>query len=171
AEDGIRDFHVTGVQTCALPIFQSWSYGAGAVAARSGDRGGQGVHRGGSPVGYRSAHVDDQRPGADAAAVGSGGARQRHRPSGSAAGGVERTPQLAVEVTAAPLPQRPGASLRSGGVVCSCRRGCRGRVRARERAWVVASLRSPSSKTQRSQEPFSARDLTENAKELRRGLS
>src|SRR5690606_39543680 len=23
AEDGIRDFHVTGVQTCALPIFQS----------------------------------------------------------------------------------------------------------------------------------------------------
>src|SRR5690606_40558288 len=26
AEDGIRDFHVTGVQTCALPIFiQGWS--------------------------------------------------------------------------------------------------------------------------------------------------
>src|SRR5690606_40623770 len=23
AEDGIRDFHVTGVQTCALPIFQA----------------------------------------------------------------------------------------------------------------------------------------------------
>src|SRR5690606_41047966 len=23
AEDGIRDFHVTGVQTCALPIFDS----------------------------------------------------------------------------------------------------------------------------------------------------
>src|SRR5690606_39738363 len=23
AEDGIRDFHVTGVQTCALPIFAS----------------------------------------------------------------------------------------------------------------------------------------------------
>src|SRR5690606_27854339 len=23
AEDGIRDFHVTGVQTCALPIFQT----------------------------------------------------------------------------------------------------------------------------------------------------
>src|SRR5690606_40392561 len=28
AEDGIRDFHVTGVQTCALPIFA----GASAVA-------------------------------------------------------------------------------------------------------------------------------------------
>src|SRR5207302_6796952 len=23
-EDGIRDFHVTGVQTCALPIFSRW---------------------------------------------------------------------------------------------------------------------------------------------------
>src|SRR5690606_40927379 len=29
AEDGIRDFHVTGVQTCALPIFE-----AGAVLLR-----------------------------------------------------------------------------------------------------------------------------------------
>src|SRR5436309_10715635 len=25
AEDGIRDFHVTGVQTCALPIYRSSS--------------------------------------------------------------------------------------------------------------------------------------------------
>src|SRR5690606_39772648 len=24
AEDGIRDFHVTGVQTCALPILAAW---------------------------------------------------------------------------------------------------------------------------------------------------
>src|SRR6266511_3775519 len=24
AEDGIRDFHVTGVQTCALPILYAW---------------------------------------------------------------------------------------------------------------------------------------------------
>src|SRR5690606_40609988 len=30
AEDGIRDFHVTGVQTCALPILpQPGSYGVG----------------------------------------------------------------------------------------------------------------------------------------------
>src|SRR5690606_39815661 len=27
AEDGIRDFHVTGVQTCALPIFEATAYG------------------------------------------------------------------------------------------------------------------------------------------------
>src|SRR5690606_40555363 len=38
AEDGIRDFHVTGVQTCALPIY-AWDsrvvlgLGAGALAA------------------------------------------------------------------------------------------------------------------------------------------
>src|SRR5690606_40882150 len=29
AEDGIRDFHVTGVQTCALPIFALLKYGCG----------------------------------------------------------------------------------------------------------------------------------------------
>src|SRR5690606_40382527 len=28
AEDGIRDFHVTGVQTCALPIYDQTSYKA-----------------------------------------------------------------------------------------------------------------------------------------------
>src|SRR5690606_40359461 len=37
-EDGIRDFHVTGVQTCALPIFQAvlwaalWNFAAFFVA-------------------------------------------------------------------------------------------------------------------------------------------
>src|SRR5690606_40591392 len=29
ADDGIRDFHVTGVQTCALPIFPDTRNGAG----------------------------------------------------------------------------------------------------------------------------------------------
>src|SRR5690606_31317131 len=33
AEDGIRDFHVTGVQTCALPILQK----EGHVVAMTGD--------------------------------------------------------------------------------------------------------------------------------------
>src|SRR5690606_40783516 len=35
AEDGIRDFHVTGVQTCALPIYASHRP-QGSPAARSG---------------------------------------------------------------------------------------------------------------------------------------
>src|SRR5690606_40756569 len=34
AEDGIRDFHVTGVQTCALPIFERYEEGC-KVARRS----------------------------------------------------------------------------------------------------------------------------------------
>src|SRR5690606_40591978 len=34
AEDGIRDFHVTGVQTCALPIYSS---GIGAIVYTFGN--------------------------------------------------------------------------------------------------------------------------------------
>src|SRR5690606_39832908 len=34
AEDGIRDFHVTGVQTCALPIYPLTSLADDAAAAR-----------------------------------------------------------------------------------------------------------------------------------------
>src|SRR5690606_39614813 len=34
AEDGIRDFHVTGVQTCALPIYLSIHAGAGGTEAQ-----------------------------------------------------------------------------------------------------------------------------------------
>src|SRR5256885_4340935 len=32
AEDGIRDYKVTGVQTCALPIFNTWVLGQGLPA-------------------------------------------------------------------------------------------------------------------------------------------
>src|SRR5690606_41127622 len=37
AEDGIRDFHVTGVQTCALPIY-AWSKSRIREPSRSGYR-------------------------------------------------------------------------------------------------------------------------------------
>src|SRR5690606_40654190 len=43
AEDGIRDFHVTGVQTCALPISGEGGQadiGAGSVGAGSHGAGG-----------------------------------------------------------------------------------------------------------------------------------
>src|SRR5690606_40131710 len=36
AEDGIRDFHVTGVQTCALPISGSSSIAGSLVGADAG---------------------------------------------------------------------------------------------------------------------------------------
>src|SRR5690606_40476026 len=45
AEDGIRDFHVTGVQTCALPIsvaravVEIWQCDANGVYLHPGDRG------------------------------------------------------------------------------------------------------------------------------------
>src|SRR5690606_39431203 len=38
AEDGIRDFHVTGVQTCALPIFRLRPHYPRSVAAASYQR-------------------------------------------------------------------------------------------------------------------------------------
>src|SRR5207302_5388070 len=34
AEDGIRDFHVTGVQTCTLPIWLGHSIGSGSPGVR-----------------------------------------------------------------------------------------------------------------------------------------
>src|SRR5690606_39769327 len=39
AEDGIRDFHVTGVQTCALPIFRR--QGPSPLASLRGTKEGQ----------------------------------------------------------------------------------------------------------------------------------
>src|SRR5690606_41124500 len=38
AEDGIRDFHVTGVQTCALPIYSRSSDSNNDVMGCSGSR-------------------------------------------------------------------------------------------------------------------------------------
>src|SRR5690606_40748655 len=35
AEDGIRDFHVTGVQTCALPIYQHYPISCFRVGSAS----------------------------------------------------------------------------------------------------------------------------------------
>src|SRR5690606_39617352 len=59
AEDGIRDFHVTGVQTCALPIL---------MFVHLGDRGyydlGSGLHGiigGGSVANYQKLYRDNSR--------------------------------------------------------------------------------------------------------------
>src|SRR5436309_9919706 len=41
AEDGIRDFHVTGVQTCALPIFYEKNRGNLAEALEMSRKGGR----------------------------------------------------------------------------------------------------------------------------------
>src|SRR5690606_40244542 len=46
AEDGIRDFHVTGVQTCALPIYRGSERHALAACDLSRSRRGADVRRG-----------------------------------------------------------------------------------------------------------------------------
>src|SRR5690606_39835914 len=43
AEDGIRDFHVTGVQTCALPILDLHPAGAAVVDRPQDARGARGA--------------------------------------------------------------------------------------------------------------------------------
>src|SRR5690606_40797614 len=49
AEDGIRDFHVTGVQTCALPISDPARPDARARGAPPGRAGRGSPHRGAPP--------------------------------------------------------------------------------------------------------------------------
>src|SRR5690606_40721291 len=45
AEDGIRDFHVTGVQTCALPIYRHKVDAPSGTALRMGEVVAQAVGR------------------------------------------------------------------------------------------------------------------------------
>src|SRR5688500_20398794 len=58
AEDGIRDYKVTGVQTCALPISapragvaSAVSHGSAGSAPAAEDPGGSGHHGGTEPAG------------------------------------------------------------------------------------------------------------------------
>src|SRR5690606_39849875 len=86
AEDGIRDFHVTGVQTCALPILRraagdsgtsaSAAAGARRTATASAAPAGSGTaartsHRGGA------VRADDARGAQRAAAAGERALRVR----------------------------------------------------------------------------------------------
>src|SRR5690606_39903498 len=59
AEDGIRDFHVTGVQTCALPI---WLYLGADTALPGGWRAGGaiGLHDGRIETDARGTYTDSQ---------------------------------------------------------------------------------------------------------------
>src|SRR5690606_39469486 len=45
AEDGIRDFHVTGVQTCALPISVTGKASFNQLASELRERTGSGMSR------------------------------------------------------------------------------------------------------------------------------
>src|SRR5690606_39880717 len=67
AEDGIRDFHVTGVQTCALPISLEAALRLGGhvttASCRDGESALTAVEH--SVGGFHAAVVDMQLPGMD----------------------------------------------------------------------------------------------------------
>src|SRR5690606_40476339 len=65
AEDGIRDFHVTGVQTCALPISCRRSGCSACAAFTSIHRGWPGRHQPRCPLSYTAglARSEERRVG------------------------------------------------------------------------------------------------------------
>src|SRR2546429_3166994 len=87
AEDGIRDVAVTGVQTCALPIFGGFVCTSSEIAARGNQRPGKNYwheyghkHAGGSVLwrgrhGRRHARAGEKRGGGKNG--GGGGRRDR----------------------------------------------------------------------------------------------
>src|SRR5437762_11888101 len=98
AEDGIRDTSVTGVQTCALPIYQRIGVG-GQALARPGDGRGdrqtllQGIPQGGQlPVGEkpmlprRALRLGEAEPRSEERGVGkecrAGGGREQEKREG-----------------------------------------------------------------------------------------
>src|SRR5690606_39459867 len=88
AEDGIRDFHVTGVQTCALPIYQSALQGSakGSGYSRNGGRKIQTIRPGSAMVrftkGSSSHPIEIGRASCRERAWNrEGGARLKHKPS------------------------------------------------------------------------------------------
>src|SRR5690606_40882253 len=89
AEDGIRDFHVTGVQTCALPIWpQSSGAGsggdgpaaefAGAGAMTEVDAAGAGSSADPGAAGGDDGAVDDDEPG-DGVQIGRASGRESEK--------------------------------------------------------------------------------------------
>src|SRR5690606_39833808 len=103
AEDGIRDFHVTGVQTCALPIWPAGPAGRsppGAVAAPSiaarPAAGSTGFHRAAGLAGWTppipvAARTADPPAGLDPAdEIGRASWRERGGVSGVARAWAQR---------------------------------------------------------------------------------
>src|SRR5690606_40917429 len=75
AEDGIRDFHVTGVQTCALPI--SRRPGCAIPTCGASCWRCTGRPRRGSATRWRPGRTSSPIPGAPAAKIGRASCRER----------------------------------------------------------------------------------------------
>src|SRR5690606_40274052 len=80
AEDGIRDFHVTGVQTCALPISQrppaAQDHGGGAETEDEQLPGGD-VGESGGQAGDEVDAALDHRGGVQVGEIGRASCRER----------------------------------------------------------------------------------------------
>src|SRR5690606_40450017 len=68
AEDGIRDFHVTGVQTCALPIYLDGRRRLPGVPGRQ-EASRRGRSRGACETISEPAQADRRGPSADGATI------------------------------------------------------------------------------------------------------
>src|SRR6266446_8845714 len=84
AEDGIRDYKVTGVQTCALPIFGARSAAGGRGA---GGRGRPGRRR--ADDGDRDPRDRLRAAGGESGGGAGGGKDRRERDGGGGAGAAE----------------------------------------------------------------------------------
>src|SRR5690606_26110159 len=122
AEDGIRDFHVTGVQTCALPIWRSAFSPQPPSRKRHAPRTADGSGAPGGGTGAagarRAGRAPPSRPGLRRAAAGPPGQggrvrrcppplpRRRSRLAGMS-GTASRRPARLREPAAPSLPDRP----------------------------------------------------------------
>src|SRR5690606_39489644 len=92
AEDGIRDFHVTGVQTCALPILSRSSTAVVVTrretwvspAARRGRRAGRPTRSGQAPYPTRFGSGPSSDAGSAAREIGRASCRERVESAGVA---------------------------------------------------------------------------------------
>src|SRR5260370_42531840 len=96
AEDGIRDSSVTGVQTCALPIWRSWGTWRGSVKAgkQESRKAEQQNSRTAEQQNSRTAGRGRSPPGPGDRAVASARAvvqRLQVRQAGTHAGGLQRS--------------------------------------------------------------------------------
>src|SRR5699024_11683428 len=93
AEDGIRDRNVTGVQTCALPIFAPRPSGAGCnccyPACSPAITNGRDARMYGPVYGGRFSRSEERRVGKEGGCRWGGGDEERQREGGR--GGAERS--------------------------------------------------------------------------------
>src|SRR5690606_40842784 len=103
AEDGIRDFHVTGVQTCALPISHCArtdrppnrrTPGPAWTASRSGnDRQGAARPRAARRYRKKNRGIPEHHPDRREGEIGRAACRERAEGTGSAGAAEETIPE------------------------------------------------------------------------------